>query len=116
VPITTGGQLLAVWSANASAIYLAFNSTAQTLMNVTGHDPLDQNATYDALFSSMGNGSLNAVASDPFRGLLGPPGQSGLTSVGNACLCMHSPDFPSFLCRAVVDECMAWLPGAFLQC
>ena len=94
VPITTGGQLLAVWSANASAVYLAFSSTAQTLSNVTAHDPLEQDAFYDALFSAMGNGSFNAVAADPFRGLLGPPGQNGLTSVGSARLRMRDLELP----------------------
>ena len=82
VPITSGGQLLAVWSANASAVYLAFNATAQTLANMTtARNPLEQDVFYDDLFSGEGNGSFNAMAADPFRGLLGPPGMSGLTSV-----------------------------------
>ena len=82
VPIITGGQLLAVWSANASAVYLAFNATAQALANMTAaRNPLEQDAFYDDLFSTEGNGSFNAAAADPFRGLLGSPGLAGLSSV-----------------------------------
>lgn len=79
-----------MWSINASAVYMAFVGTPQTLANVTAGDPLEKDAFYDDLFSTMGNGTFDAITSDPFRGLLGPPGQNGLTSVRRALLEHHS--------------------------
>ena len=95
VPFKTGGQILAVWSANASAVYMGFSGTPQTLANVTSANPLQTNVFFDDVFSTRGNGSFDAAASDPFRGLLGAPGQNGLLSVTSSSLQPHCKIHPN---------------------
>ena len=107
----TGGQILAVWSANASAVYMGFSGTPQTLANVTADNPLQKDNFFNNVFSTMGNGSFDAAASDPFRGLLGAPGQDGLLSVTFPLrACKYHCNYPVHLTLAFYPCCL-WAAG-----
>ena len=77
VPVAGGSTLLAVYSANASAVVLAFAGTNQTLVNVTSNNPLEDPAFFKGAFSEQGNGSVDPVLADPFAGRVGS-GHEGL--------------------------------------
>ena len=68
MPISGGSNLLAVYSANASAVVLAFAGTNETLSNVTAQNPLESDAFYKGAFSDQGNGSVDPFLADPFYG------------------------------------------------
>ena len=80
VPISGGSNLLAVYSANASAVVLAFGGTNETLTNVTSNNPLEDDAFYKGVFTDQGNGSVDPVLIDPFFGRIGG-GYQGLYMV-----------------------------------
>jgi len=80
VPISGGSNLLAVYSANASAVVLAFGGTNETLTNVTSQNPLENDAFYKGVFTDQGNGSVDPVLIDPFFGRIGG-GYQGLYAV-----------------------------------
>ena len=77
VPVAGGSTLLAVYSANASAVVLAFAGTNETLANVTSSNPLEDPAFFKGAFSEQGNGSVDPVLVDPFAGRVGS-GHEGL--------------------------------------
>ena len=77
VPVAGGSTLLAVYSANASAVVLAFAGTNETLANVTSNNPLEDPAFFKGAFSEQGNGSVDPVLTDPFAGRVGS-GHEGL--------------------------------------
>ena len=77
VPVSGGSTLLAVYSANASAVVLAFAGTNETLVNVTSNNPLEDPAFFKGAFSEQGNGSEDPVLTDPFAGRVGS-GHEGL--------------------------------------
>ena len=121
LPMKTGGQILAVWSANASAVYMGFSGTPEALANVTSANPLQKDSFFDDVFSTTGNGTFNAAASDPFRGMMGAPGQDGLLSVGSlqpiaayTCLLPVNPGVPTTELPALVcislSTCHATVP------
>ena len=80
MPISGGSHLLAVYSANASAVVLAFAGTNETLTNVTANNPLESDAFYKGAFSDQGNGSVDPFLADPFYGRVGG-GYDGLYRV-----------------------------------
>lgn len=80
MPISGGSNLLAVYSANASAVVLAFGGTNETLINVTARNPLESDAFYKGAFSDQGNGSVDPFLVDAFYGRIGG-GYSGLYRV-----------------------------------
>ncbi len=80
LPISGGSNLLAVYSANASAVVLAFGGTNETLANVTASNPLESDAFYKGAFSDQGNGSVDPFLADPFYGRIGG-GYDGLYRV-----------------------------------
>ncbi len=80
LPISGGSNLLAVYSANASAVVLAFGGTNDTLANVTASNPLETDAFYKGAFSNQGNGSVDPYLADPFYGRIGG-GYDGLYRV-----------------------------------
>lgn len=80
MPISGGSNLLAVYSANASAVVLAFGGTNATLANVTAGNPLETDAFYKGAFSDQGNGSVDPLLADPFYGRIGG-GYDGLYTV-----------------------------------
>ena len=77
VPVAGGSTLLAVYSANASAVVLAFAGTNETLVNVTSNNPLEDPTFFKGAFSEQGNGSVDPVLADPFAGRVGS-GHEGL--------------------------------------
>lgn len=92
VPVAGGSNLLAVYSANASAVVLAFGGSNETLANVTANNPLETDAFYKGAFSNQGNGSVDPVLADPFQGRIGG-GYQGLYRVccsilDCTCTCM----------------------------
>ena len=92
VPIAGGSNLLAVYSANASAVVLAFGGSNETLANVTANNPLETDAFYKGAFSNQGNGSVDPLLADPFQGRIGG-GYQGLYRVccsilDCTCTCM----------------------------
>ena len=80
LPISGGSNLLAVYSANASAVVLAFGGTNETIVNVTASNPLESDAFYKGAFSNQGNGSVDPYLADPFYGRIGG-GYDGLYRV-----------------------------------
>lgn len=83
--VSGDSNLLAVYSANASAVVLAFSGTNDTLVNVTTDNPLETDAFYKGAFSNQGNGSVDPVLADPFKGRIGG-GYQGLYAVRVAFL------------------------------
>ena len=88
VPVAGGSTLLAVYSANASAVVLAFAGTNDTLANVTSSNPLEDPAFFKGAFSDQGNGSVDPVLADPFAGRVGS-GHEGLYWVGRWLFSHH---------------------------
>jgi hypothetical protein len=76
-PISGGSELLACWSANASAIVLAFSGTNETLANITADNPLETPGFMNTAFGD--NGSVDALAADPLRGVLGSQSLSSVS-------------------------------------
>ena len=107
VPVAGGSTLLAVYSANASAVVLAFAGTNQTLVNVTSSNPLEDPAFFKGAFSEQGNGSVDPVLADPFAGRVGS-GNEGLywvrrwLSSHHTCLVCERA---SSVCAAAIAPC-----------
>ncbi|BDA42896.1 probable lipase at C-terminar half [Coccomyxa sp. Obi] len=78
VPMAGGSSLLAVWSANASAVVLAFHGTNQTLDTVAASNTLDSTSFLESAFGN--NGTIDALTFDPLRGALSPSSLSMVVS------------------------------------
>ena len=101
VPISGGSNLLAVYSANASAVVLAFGGTNETLTNVTSKNPLEEDGFYKGVFTDQGNGSVDPVLIDPFFGRIGG-GYQGLYRV----CCLHLVGQTSSACLNKFKRCL----------
>lgn len=78
VPLDGGSEILATWSSNASAVVLAFKGANETLSNATANNSLQTPAFLNMSFGD--NGTVDADATDPLRGLLGQQSLSAVRS------------------------------------